>query len=166
MLGFWVFFCIINGIVVPATVNDDHASLTEKLSHDIGSGTSSCKRTASLATSALHEPSASLKSLASLYKPNGHHETDLHRWARKQIWSRLVPAAFDFFIPYANVAACGTKPADVRHSAILPHELFSYNIHAWRVSFSNTYLLDRTRIWPFGGMVQNGQVAAGMPTTR
>ena len=69
--------------------------------------------------------SRSIQQLASLNRHNG--ERDLHRWARKQVWSQLLPPEYTFELPVLSTDRTSTTRRP--HAALLPHEVVG-RLHA------------------------------------
>jgi hypothetical protein len=52
-----------------------------------------------------------------------NYERDLHRWVRRQPWAALVPELYEFSLPVLGEGGIGAR--EVKHAALLPHELFA-----------------------------------------
>ena len=73
----------------------------------------------------------SLRSFAHSVK-GSNAERNLHMWAKRQVWHKLLPATFDFMIsindPGSKVKKSfqqGEELVDMMHSCLLPHETCS-----------------------------------------
>ena len=79
------------------------------------------QRLASKISASCRDTPAHVVELAKLAN-NSHRERDLHRWVDRQPWRRLLPAVYEFALPYTED---GVHEHQVLHAAFLPHEFLA-----------------------------------------
>ena len=105
-----------------ATALDD-TPLLDQLLEQLGIGKGSCEKVAQLARAALRPATQGLQEVACIQSHNA--ERDLHRWAGRQAWSKLLPELYEFQLLLNNIEDHGTSPGIANHYALLPHEVFN-----------------------------------------
>jgi len=122
MVRFWASWLVI-GLLCRTVIGPDEPPLLDQLLSSVGIGDATCKKVGKLARAALRPATPALRDAARSIS-NGNAERDLHSWASRQIWRRLVPDPYDFRL-IVNRWSGDEEPCERTRSCLLPHEVFA-----------------------------------------